>query len=427
MFGLPNEYESLLSRPVSVKPSFEMRILALNQYYLPAYKAGGAVRTIANMVERMDAEFRFRIIAKDRDFGDSAAFPSVVRSGEWQTVGKADVCYLAPGDVSFNALRRLLCADSYDVLYLNSFFAFWFTVVPLIMRRLGLIPRRPVVVAPRGEFSPGALALKRTKKLGFILFARLVGLYQEVLWQASSDLELEDIRRWFGAKAQVHVAPDIPELVAVGEVGGRREKLSGQLRVVFLSRIAEKKNILGALDLLRPIRGEIEFDIFGIITEPAYWEKCCEAIAEMPANVRVRYMGSVPNHMVREVFGAYDVFLFPTLGENFGHVILEALSAGCPVAISDQTPWRGLEERGVGWDVSLSDRSKFVGVLQCLADMDEAEHARWRARSARFGIEYMDARDTIAANEALFRRAVANQEGANQDNSEPVSRNAVCR
>jgi hypothetical protein len=43
----------------------------------------------------------------------------------------------------------------------------------------------------------------------------------------------------------------------------------------------------------------------------------------------------------------YDLFLFPTLGENYGHVISEALASGCPVVISDQTPWRNLEAEGI--------------------------------------------------------------------------------
>lgn len=390
-----------------------MTILALNQYYLPGYKAGGPIRTLANMVERMGAEFRFKIITGDRDYGDLGPYPSA-RPGEWQAVGKAEVYYLAPSQRSIRTIRQLLSSVDYDVLYLNSFFSFWYTIIPLALRRLGWVPRRPVVVAPRGEFSPGALSLKRAKKKTFIVMARAMGLYRGVLWQASSDLEVEDIRRWFGPTARIQVAPNIPDRVDVEEVQGRQKKEPGRLRAVFLSRIAEKKNLLWALDVLQAIQGTIEFDIYGAITEPAYWEKCCKVISDMPANVCVRYKGVVPHEMVRSIFGVYDVFLFPTLGENFGHVIPEALSAGCPVVISDTTPWRGLEAAGVGWDLPLSDRAAFVHVLQRLVDMDEEEHARWRSRARQFGADRMDASDTIAANEDLFRSAVFDQEKATE-------------
>ncbi len=64
----------------------------------------------------------------------------------------------------------------------------------------------------------------------------------------------------------------------------------------------------------------------------------------------------------------------PSTNESFGYVIHEALAAGCPVLISDRTPWRDLEARGVGWDVDLNDVSDFTRVLQKCVDMDEKTH-----------------------------------------------------
>ena len=51
---------------------------------------------------------------------------------------------------------------------------------------------------------------------------------------------------------------------------------------------------------------------------------------------------------VIETFSKYDVFLFPTKGENYGHVIFEALAGGCIPIISDQTPWNDIEQAGCG-------------------------------------------------------------------------------
>jgi glycosyltransferase involved in cell wall biosynthesis len=42
-------------------------------------------------------------------------------------------------------------------------------------------------------------------------------------------------------------------------------------------------------------------------------------------------------------FAQYDLFAFPSRGENFGHVVLESLSVGTPVLVSDRTPWKGGE------------------------------------------------------------------------------------
>ena len=55
--------------------------------------------------------------------------------------------------------------------------------------------------------------------------------------------------------------------------------------------------------------------------------------------------------------------ILPTFNENYGHVILESLTAGCPVIISDQTHWLTLSEKKAGWDLSLSDQQQFVDVI----------------------------------------------------------------
>ncbi|HEX7118536.1 MAG TPA: glycosyltransferase family 4 protein [Longimicrobiales bacterium] len=389
-----------------------MRILALIEHYLPGFKAGGPIRSLSNMVDRLSAEFEFLIVAQDRDFGDRKPYSSVDPRGRWQNVGKAQVRYLPPGGAGVMMLRRILQETKYDVLYLNSFFSFRYSILPMLMRSLRLIPRRPVILAPRGEFSSGALSQKRCKKQTYLRVAQLLGLYRKIVWQASSRYEAEDIRRRFGARSRIHIAPAVPERVDVRNLQRTVPKRPSSLRAVFLSRVAKMKNLLGALDLLSSLRGNVIFDIYGTITESAYWDSCQRAIAKMPDNICVRYMGSVPNTEVRSVFASYDVFLLPTFGENYGHVIPEALSVGCPVLISDRTPWRGLERRGVGWDLPLSDREGFVTVLQQLVDMDEAEHATLRSNARDFGAECMDARDVVAANEALFRCAVVDERQA---------------
>ena len=65
--------------------------------------------------------------------------------------------------------------------------------------------------------------------------------------------------------------------------------------------------------------------------------------------------------------------LFPTLGENYGHVILEAMMASCPVVISDRTPWLDLEKNNVGYSIPLEDKAKYIKCLQQYADMNTEE------------------------------------------------------
>ena|ERR1039458_4437225 len=71
-------------------------VLVLVGTYLPGYKTGGPIRSIANLVAALGEEFPFRIVTLDRDLGDKAPFPGVVVN-QWIQIGQADVLYLRPG------------------------------------------------------------------------------------------------------------------------------------------------------------------------------------------------------------------------------------------------------------------------------------------------------------------------------------------
>ncbi len=382
-----------------------MEVLTLADHYLPGFKAGGPVRTIVGMVERLEGRHRFSIVTRDRDLGDSEPYRGIV-TGAWTTVGGSDVLYLSPEQRTLRGIASTLSTRPHDVLYCNSFFSPTFTLKPLWLRRTGRIPRVPLVVAPRGEFAPAALSLKRIKKRAFLEVARAFRLYGSVVWQASSAAEEADIRTWFGGAARVLVAPNLPWLGAEGAEAPRRApKQAGRLRVVFLARVSRMKNLKGALELLEGLEGDLEFDICGPIEDAAYWAECEKIARRLAPAVRVRHLGLVPHHEVARILAEHDLFFLPTLGENFGHAILEALGAGCPVLISDRTPWRGLETSGVGWDLPLDDPSRFRDALRCCVGMDAGTHEAWSRRAREFGLSRGRDGSAVEANARLFEWA----------------------
>ena len=111
------------------------------------------------------------------------------------------------------------------------------------------------------------------------------------------------------------------------------------LKLVFISRITPIKNLLFLLSILRNCSNKIQFDIYGPISDINYWKKCTDLISKMPPNIKVSYLKEIHADLVSETFSKYHLFALPTLGENFGHVIIESLFAGTPVVLSDKTPW----------------------------------------------------------------------------------------
>jgi glycosyltransferase involved in cell wall biosynthesis len=394
-----------MSSTDSNSPPAGPAVLILLGSYLPGYKAGGPIRSIANLVAALGGEFCFKIVTLDRDLGDQSPFSDIVRN-RWVRVGQADVMYLRPG------LRGLLgmCALLHSVdretgLYVNSFFATRFSILPVLMGWLKLCRPRYLVLAPRGEFSLGALHFKRPRKRLFIWISQRLGLHRDVIWQASSALEAADIRRQFPGANKVPIAEVIPGLRSddlAAKERGRRAKQRGELHAVFVSRISRKKNLAGALRMLAGVTGNVFFDIFGPAEESDYFAECQDAIAGLPADIQVRYCGQIEHAEVAGIFAGHDLFLFPTFGENYGHVISEALLAGCPVLISDQTPWRNLEADGVGWDIPLKETERFRSVLQQCVNGDDEWHAALSTRAMDYGAKHAASPGTIDANRRLF-------------------------
>lgn len=383
-------------------------ILTFVYYYLPGYKSGGPVRTIANMVDHLGDDFDFCIVTSDRDSFEKQSYPNI-QVNQWNSVGSAQIFYAAPDFMRFQNVVRLLRDTPHDVLYLNSFFNPKFTLLPLLARRLRLVPDRPIVLAPRGEFSEGAVVLRAWKKQPYLMMARLLGLYQDLTWQASSENEATDIRRVFGRGAvDIRVAANLPPVEDQDLTDSVLDKDvdDSPLRVVFLSRVSPMKNLNFALCVLAKVRVPLVFNIYGLVDNEPYWQRCKEQIAALPSHLTVRYHGVIEYQRVAEVLATHDLFFLPTRGENYGHAIREALAAGTPVLISDQTPWLDLDEEGVGWVRSLEKGDAFVEVIERLAAQGRPARRQQRALAHAYAKRVSSNTETIKHNLDLFAGAI---------------------
>jgi glycosyltransferase involved in cell wall biosynthesis len=385
------------------------RVLTFCDYYLPGFKAGGPIRSISNLIARLDRDLRFSVVTRDRDQGDGQPYAGI-EVDRWHDRQGTSVYYMSPQRRGLAGIGSLLRETPHDVVYLNSFWSPAFTIPTLMLRRLGRTPRVPVVLAPRGEFSPGALQLSRTKKQAYLAFARGIGLYRGINWHASSEKERADILRSLPATDpdRIHIVPPVPPAAAAGAVRDpdATPKREGELNAVFLSRIAPMKNLEGALDALMGVEGNVELHVYGPQEDPGYWSECERLMKKLPQSVRTEYHGHIEADAVRATLAAHDLLLLPTRGENFGHVILESLLSGCPVLISDRTPWRGLEAQGAGWDLPLEDVSRLRQTVQRLVDMGAEQHAELSRAARRYGVAYVSDEKILELNRALFLNAV---------------------
>jgi glycosyltransferase involved in cell wall biosynthesis len=341
------------------------KILILG-YYLPAYKVGGPLVSILNIVKNLSTVYDFKILTPDRDFSETTPYPNI-KTRKWINLDGVLVNYIPISKLTpFLLIKEInKVIDNSTIVYVNSVFNFQFSICIVLAKKLRFANIQNLVISPRGELFDEALGFKNRKKTLFLTFAKAINLYKNVIWHATTENE----KKFIISKLNINPDKIRIALIMASTSDNHKSILSDYqlplhpLRIVFLARISKDKNIAYALEILKKIDIEIVFDIYGAIEDPQLWEECQPIISSLPSNIKVSYLGVIPREIVKPTLSTYNLFLLPTFAENFGHSIAESLSVGTPVLISDNTPWQDLEKDGLGWDINLSNPELFIKAI----------------------------------------------------------------
>ncbi|MEU4552301.1 glycosyltransferase [Micromonospora violae] len=371
-------------------PSQPFRVLLTCDFFEPGFRAGGPVRSIAQLLDAVSPAVEVTMVTRDRDLGSTTPYPGL--SGRWVQRGRTRICYLDPSSPRhWRTLLRNLRSNRFDLLYVNSLWA-TSSILPILAARIRLIRVKQILIAPRGELAPSALSAKSGRKRLFLPMWRPFLRWSGVLWHATNPQEASFIRQTFpGARIEIrqNEVSLPPEPVPPAET-------EEPVRLVFIGRINPIKNLSLAIAALAQVTMPVVFDVYGPLEDGAYWAECRELARQLPDAVRVTYRGELTPDQVRATFARYDAFVFPTQGENFGHVIAESLSASCPVICSDQTPWSPVLRAGGGIVLNDLTPAALADQLKRVATMSAAD--RLRARRAA-GTAYRSWRaDTAGPN-----------------------------
>lgn len=346
--------------------------MILCDWFLPGYLAGGPIQSIAALTQHLKDEFEFKIITADTDFKATEPYRSV-KADLWTSYAGREVYYISQAKLNKDTIASLINNTPHDILYLNSMFSKFFAVIPLQLKKKGLINSR-IVLAPRGMLSEGALQTKRLKKTLFLALGKTIGLFKELTWQSTSPQETKEIRKRMG-HVTIKEASNLPN-TPLHQHG--IEKQAGELRLCYVARICETKNLAFAIEVLRSgINGHVSLDVYGPIEDPAYWEQCRALAKQLPSNITFSYGSALHPQDVSKAICDHHALFLPTHNENFGHAMVEAMLCARPVVISDQTPWRQLEQEQAGFDVALASPEKFRDAINALVRFDNPEFQAW--------------------------------------------------
>lgn len=384
------------------------KVLVFCDFYLPGSKSGGGMWTVLNLVDRFADRYDFYIVTRNYESrGDKTPYKTV-KSDDWNEVGSSRVFYFSRAKFTVETFADIVNEIKPDAVFLNS--AMSTPVVKfLTARRKKMFDPVPVVLAPCGEMSAGALSVKPLKKKLFLIYANTVGLYRDVIWKASFESEKDEIRKVIGPESEVWVARDLTPKVILPDYNAnwKPKKEKGVVKFAVLSRLTRKKNIHYFLERLKYIdRGNVHFDLIGPLENQAYWRQCQEIIKELPSNITVTAIGFLLQNDALRKLSESHFFVLPTLNENFGYVFIEALAAGCPLLVSDNTVWKDLDERNVGWQVPLEATDSWIERINYCIDMDNPEYEQMSLSARKYAVEWLGENETEHATARVLSRAI---------------------
>ena len=330
----------------------EKSILVVADYYDSKQNAGGAPVSIQNLLTILN-KFGYKtiVITRNKIFNSKNKFVSKKEKINYR---ENQIIYYIDGFlpiVLFKKFREL----SFSMIYLNSFFS-TLTIFTFFYFSLFHI-RKKIVVSPKGELFYGALHSHNfiIKRIYIAIFNTFFS--KNVIFHFSSDEELLIANKFINVN-KYHIAIDIYER---NEMHTNVTNNKNEFNIIFLSRIDKKKNLLFACNILSKLKLKINFDIYGTIADMQYFNECMNILAENPDFINANYCGVLDKQEVGKTFSKYDLFLFPTKGENFGYVILESLDSGCPIVLSlDNTLWNNLKDKDAGFNISLEDEEDWL-------------------------------------------------------------------
>ncbi len=210
-----------------------------------------------------------------------------------------------------------------------------------------------------------------------------------------------------GVTAHIEVVPSGIDLEHFGS-GKMRADLRrslgtkfGERLLLFVGRLGREKNVELLLDALTLTRVPARLAIAGDGPE----RETLEAHArELGISDRVRFLGELERADLPDHYASADAFVFPSVSETQGLVLVEAMAAGTPVIAADADVVREVLA-GEGRLVSLSAQSFAEAIDALPAEPPAQEIARSRAAAAAFGID-RQARRVAALYEALRAREV---------------------
>jgi len=253
----------------------------------------------------------------------------------------------------------------------------WWNLVSVFSCYLAKWYHIPVVLSPRGMLTPYTQSNRNSFFKSTLHFLIGKSLLRYCHIHATSEKEKQDILKFITPQSitVIHNLVNLP--VEVQKLNAKHQKQEDQpFKLLFLSRINVVKGIEVLLDALADLPFNYQFTIAGS-GEETYIESLKLKAKDLKIENNIDWIGHVHNDKKFELMAKNDLLILTSVSENFANVVVESLSVGTPVLLSDQVGLAAyIKENELGWISSLAAENIQQEIINAYHDESRRKRIR---------------------------------------------------
>ena len=284
-----------------------------------------------------------------------------------------------------------------DIIQFSSLF--FPPTLPFLVK--AIIQGKKVIVSPRGELYPSALKIKPFQKK---VWLGILGFFQKkIQFHATNEFEVGIIKKYFPNAKGIITIPNFMKMTT-------RQRLEvNKDQFLFIGRINPIKNIDVLIKSIAKSHVKLDRSLKLIIAgsarlpyEIVYENELKNLVNSLNLQDSITFLGHIQGDEKDKLIASSYALVLPSQSENFGNVVLEALSQGTPVIASKSTPWKSLEENNAGYWAESSVEGISNSIIQ-LSNLQEFEYSKLRDNAYSLCLSNFDIKSNIFHWENLYK------------------------
>ncbi len=270
----------------------------------------------------------------------------------------------------------------------------WWNTVVIFSVLICVLKGVKVIVAPRGML--GEYTLQSQKKSLKSIFHDFIGkrLLKKSYLHLTAQIEREEVN--YIEDNRVFV---LPNLLSIPENRTVKDDVESQIKyksktknpsifkLVFLSRIHHKKGIEILIEAIARYNNQtnidtnLKLDLIGKSESIEYENSLKQFISQRKLENDVNWIGWLEGNQKFNHLKKSDLFVLPSFNENFANVVIECLSTGTPVLVSDKVGLADyVKQKNLGWVCKTNNIESLVQTLNlAINDKEKREKIRQTA------------------------------------------------